>query len=203
MASFTVERLQSPLEFDDFVSQFKVQNGLKKLGSGVFSEVVAHPKQKDCYKIGRIGRSGEDAYLEFLKMIRNKTTNPLFQKIHTLTFFKNKDAREQWYVVRMEKLHPLWAMESKRVKPTPMAKIVRSLLEGTDQRNLKQFTDFLKALSITAPKGKQLMEDVRVIDQSFKLTQPDLHDGNMMLRTNGELVITDPIAYLKPKSKRK
>lgn len=65
------------------------------------------------------------------------------------------------------------------------------------------FSGFLETLSVSSKIGKDLVEALETIDKSFDLASPDLHSGNMMLRSNGDLVITDPVFGLKKKSKRK
>ena len=206
MPAFQIQRLISPMDFEVFRDRFCAKNQLKFLNSGAFAEVVAHPKSDECYKISRLPVSEKDAYLEFLNLIRKKRNNPFLPKIKSLTFFEHRETKQKWYVVRMEKLRPLsfsrprGEVESKTMV-SPMARIVRKIMEDSNRKTLEDFEAFLSAMNLKSGPGKQLLEAVQVVKTGFGMADPDLHDGNMMLRKNGELVITDPIANLKPKSK--
>ena len=119
----------------------------------------------------------------------------------SVTIFTNATERESWYVVRMEKLKP-WNTNSVR-SARSLVKTVMNILENSNEKKLTHLINFLEELSVSSKVGKNLIEAIEVVNESFKLASPDLHYGNMMMRHNGDLVITDPIAHLYTRPKRK
>ena len=187
------------------------RKGAKRLGSGAFA--VAYLKGGRNPVVIKIGRMG-DAYIEYAKkVIQSKSKNPFLPKIHSLTLYK-ADPRasgefgldyQEFYVVKMEKLYDLQDKHKDNVGRIcdmfeqlveynySVDKWMRSndwssfCVPGMMEFN---FSVNKKAMLWLKDARKVVMRALRAADCGGW----DIHGGNIMVRKNGQLVLTDPIA---------
>jgi hypothetical protein len=189
-----IQRLDSPMTKWDFIRAFNKRNKFREIGSGTYSHVYSKAKSPYVYKIGSFEKESKDPYLSYLKAIAGKD-NPVFPKIRTITLFHYKGAKkgdsEFFYVVEMEKLKHF------SYKNTSLAH--QQLREKLDYHVTYEAYESFGA-SIFSTKTELIEKDVPQIDEILNLLgklgkkfKPDWHEGNLMMRKDGHLVITDPV----------
>ena len=187
------------------------RKGAKRLGSGAFA--VAYLKGGRKPVVIKIGRMG-DAYIEYAKkVIQSKSKNPFLPKIHSLTLYK-ADPRasgefgldyQEFYVVEMEQLYDLQDKHENSVGR--IVDMMEQLVEYNYSVDKWMKNNDLGSFSIPGifevkttinKKAMLLLKDLRkVVMKALRVSGHgdwDIHDCNIMVRKNGELVLTDPIA---------
>lgn len=186
------------------------RKGARRLGSGAFA--VAYLKSGRKPVVIKIGRMG-DAYIEYAKkVIQSKSKNPFLPKIHSLTLYKAErgdgycdNEYHEFYVVEMEKLYDLEDKHKDNVGR--IVDMMEQLVEYNYSVNkwLKNndYGSFCVPGVIDVKvnidkKALKLLKDLRkIVMKALRVSgcgDWDIHDGNIMVRKNGQLVLTDPIA---------
>lgn len=154
-----------------------------EIGSGAYGCVYNNVHEETAVKTGNA--LDNDGYLTFLKVARANQNNPFFPKIHRATLFKAKtDTRWESFLIEMERLQkghskPLW---------DDIVYCVEDLIYRDKARTIPGIEPVPKALKTAISLIKKAKTRHRYgVDW-------DIHDDNMMLRPNGQLVITDPLS---------
>lgn len=186
------------------------RKGARRLSSGAFATAYLKSGRKPMViKIGRMG----DAYIEYAKkVILSKSTNPFLPKLYSLTLYKaqkgeNYDELEyhEFYVVEMERLYELEEKHENNVGRIVdmMEQLVEynySVDRWLKNNDIGSFCvpGLLDIKVNIDKKALILLKDLRkVVMKALRAAgcgDWDIHDGNIMVRKNGQLVLTDPIA---------
>jgi hypothetical protein len=174
--------------------------GGKFLGSGAFARTYL--KGSEVIKVGREG----DAYIQYAKqVIKANSRNPFLPKLFGLTIYKPAKNLEWgcdgFYVVRMERLYEL----NSKHKDEAVGAIVNAFEQIVEYNySLKKWTDRHDPICIPglfevkATFNKRALKWLKharsIVTKASKYGDWDIHDGNIMVRKNGQLVLTDPIA---------
>lgn len=185
------------------------RKGAKRLGSGAFATTyLKSGRTPHVIKIGSMG----DAYIAYAKkVIQAKSKNPFLPKLYSLTLYKAKGENlpeieyEEFYVVKMERLYDLEDKHENSVGR--IVDMMEQLLEynHTVDKWMKS-NDYghisvpgvLEVRTVVNKRALKLLKDLRkVVMKALRVSGHgdwDIHDGNIMVRKNGQLVLTDPIA---------
>lgn len=155
--------------------EFLENKGFKKLGSGLYSVVYAHPTNPDiAIKVGE-----PDPWPDYaVWATENGYAGKFAPLVHSLKSYKGNGHRD-FYVAVMERL-----VDTIRGVREEYADHNQSRLHNpfnVDGWELKRddsrpdLQDFMHQMSNAGYSG-------------------DLHDGNIMVRKDGEIVITDPVS---------
>lgn len=196
-----VINMDSPLTKDEFIKKFKKLNGFKEIGSGTYAKVYGSKNCEFVYKIGYYTNAKKDPYLSYLRAIAG-SNNPAFPVVRTISLcsFKNPKAKgkeklnrysHNFYVVEMEKL----ARFDRSKTSAPYV----SLHEELDNHvNFEAYS--VTGKSVLTIKEEGLVDEIPQIDEILQLLdrlgekfKPDWHSDNLMMRQDGQLVITDPV----------
>jgi hypothetical protein len=198
------------------------QSGGTILGSGAFATTLSHPKWNYILKIFH----NDSAYLAYARYAFKNQHNPCVPKFldkprkiipnYSRDWLYNKNL----YYVRMEKLKSLQEMD---VRFYDMYKTINrrkthllSILSNNDIRTKEEFlqldllnpsytSDQILAIEDIQKLLKtnpwifdyiNVLKDVHALANSISATI-DLHDENVMVRSDGVLVITDPLSFRK------
>lgn len=161
-------------KFNNLVQALEKQ-GWRKLGSGVFAQVLEHPKFPYVIKMF----ANDPAYMRYFNWARQNQDNPHVPKIRGKFIKIANDV----YAIRMEKLIQLPQYNDPMFVDYVSPELKhRTLGYIFDPKNY----DYLKE---NYPK---LYEVIAAINSMVKYT--DIHSENVMMRKDGTLVITDPMA---------
>jgi hypothetical protein len=187
----------------------------KRLGSGVFGTAYLNKSNNLVYKVG--GADENDGYLNWVYAVFSdpkSKSNPFLPIIHSISIVHGQ--RESGYVVVMERL-----AEFPDYDPMDVIGHIDSEVDRV-RRNRKPRKPKVRAVApmklgfmgvqdVVAPQNKKIkavieksMQQhkkafdaaVQLIVSVIKRTRRgnDIHGGNVMMRADGQLVITDPVA---------
>lgn len=150
--------------------------GYKLLGRATRSAALMHPERPD--EVLRIGRyDGKDAtdgtdpadgWLFYYDMLVSQTDDPCAPKVHKIDLFPTH------YEVRMERLY-----EAGREHKRDLSEVNYGRRADVKNKGFAAFIDKVRAAW-------------RTIDGAGWNGGLDLHEGNIMRRADGQIVVTDP-----------
>ena len=179
LRQFQNDNKESPLNMDSDYSNSQeevveklAKYGFTELGRGIGGAVFGHPKHEYVMKVFY----HDPAYLTWFKFCKANQNNPYVPKI------KGKLIRvipnREMYAIRMEPLEPI----SETRYNTELYDILNGVLfHGHDYRKYTTDDDLGAILTF-----------IRQCIESGERNE-DLHPGNIMQRSNGHLVFTDPL----------
>jgi preprotein translocase subunit Sss1 len=187
------------LTLKDVLDKFSSFGG-KILGSGAFGCALMHPKWNFVVKIF----SQDDAYLKFVRFVlrnpRNSYPKFLDKPRRFLPNFRRPAKDEYMYIIRMEKLEPL-----PRETWSEMSRVIWTI-EAGKQPQEDVLKNMLAVLKDKHPNIVEFIRDFRFFADYARFLRKtddfgymDLHDGNLMTRKNGDLVLIDPFVGGHPK----
>lgn len=162
--------------------------GATYVGSGAYANVYGNERRGVAYKIFRA--KSNNAYLNFLKeLLKLNTPNRFLPRIYGVRLIKNQ--KDDWgnsdtFVVAMEMLQEL------DNKHEGVVRIIEELLES---KSAKGNDDVVRKVLGLRPT-RELDTALNLITRANKGRKYtlDIHSGNIMLRDNSQVVITDPLA---------
>lgn len=185
-------------DWDRGMPRYKKSAKLEPLGIGGATSVAhKHKPSGDVVKYTELGREGiSHTNYQFLRLILKHQDNPYFPKVYKVkTYPKRGVSDTAEMVLRMEELHHL--DNSNFYKIFDELGLERPTNKTAWQAGLIIDGLFMKPQTrqqlMRTTKNPKLREALRLLEPLFRHYQPDMHIANWMLRTNGELVITDPI----------
>jgi len=178
---FKIETLKVKGSVADFLTEIQNIMGMKYLGSGINGRAFAVDNTeiiKVFYK--------DDAYRYFIKKLSKlKQENSFAPRINYV--LKLKGNFETCYMVSMERL--LGVNELKKPEREKFYEFQRFI-----ERYISDDLPFPKKI-IDPIFPKELIDILEIIETGTKKLRfaCDLHAGNVMVRANGDYVITDPM----------
>ena len=185
---------------DDYISRLR-DRGMRKVGSGVQSNVYQHPQfDKIVVKVSR----EEQAPLAYLKYVLTHQSNPYVPKVYHVRRFRTKERGwgSEYYIAFIEKLTEyklLRPLERQRIVKTHLGPDIVAWLGGDKKYNPYAFEYMAEpeGLALMRASNKKLgVPSKHLIDVMSFISKHtaslDLHHGNIMLR-GSHPVITDPV----------
>lgn len=180
---FSIKKLKVNCDVQDFINDVLNIMEAKRLGSGVFG--TAYDVGGD--EIIKVF-TYDSAYLYYLNKISKLEGNSFIPKINFV--LKITDGDETRYMVSMEKLKEFHSLKKKSPERKTFLKFQKYVVDYVER-----MIDIPKDLYLeTCPKD--LKNVISIIDSAVNRNNSfgfDLHVGNIMVRANGDFVITDPI----------
>ena len=197
----------------DYIKRLVKTLGIKRLGSGGYSTVFQHPVYHNV-AVKLVG-ADDTMYISFMRSCMKMQDNPWLPKVIGIHQVRIHDswtnsnivaadehldfANTQW-IVFLEKLRAAKLSEIEAGVQQVLSTIPDKYFSGhggktfSSRNYYSDFDDFRKKDWTNIAK---LSTDKHVCDLAALLTSigaNDLHDGNVMMRNDGQLVITDPVA---------
>lgn len=172
----------------DFVQCLTGERKLSLIANGVYGSVY---RNKPTDTVLKVGMAHENiGYLSYLRTVRKYQDNPFFPRIYFAALFTNGLGCE-FFVVKMERLVRGCIYVKNQLRDIAWFDVVQyikeSCMDNENPMNLR-----FKGRAIP----QALFNAIYVLKRSFRANhfEWDLHEDNMMVRPNGNLVITDPWA---------
>lgn len=156
-----------------------IKKGFTALGSGAYSTVYG---KEGSDRVIKVGRQPDDGWIDYCKWAaENGFAGGLAPKVYSYKRF-NRGERE-FSVAVMERMEKTGHRIGAQMDAYPIKWLI--------QMDLQYDNDMVKLLlDAASPKFREFGAKMRErFDSHF-----DLHDGNVMLRKDGSLCITDPLA---------
>jgi len=171
------------------IALIKAQKGnFRRIGSGCFGDVFGSDQSSIVYKTGLVEEN--QTYLDFIRRVANlKVHNPYFPKVFGIRIYKDIDESDGDYdrfVVAMERLAHLKNLEHRRA-----VDIIDSLL-CKYSGGVSEFESSALGIKVVVPKVLERAASLLQRIQDDNRASFDIHDQNIMLRGNRQLVFTDP-----------
>lgn len=198
------ELLNTPWKSPRELISWLRSKGFRRLGGGVFSAAYGKPGHK---RIVKISKREDKCWIQFANWAMRLTANPYIPNIYWFKPYKGtrKGKQETFFVTLIERLRPFTIGNIKRIDdPVIVAALLRYgyWVEG-EQDELEDHLDALGYGTSTRTVQRILKQYsnhkfVQTIKRFERFGGPecssDIHSGNLMLRDDGTLVITDPLA---------
>lgn len=187
-----------------------VDSGGQVMGMGNYGSVYAHPKWPYVVKTFK-----EDSpYIRFMRWAHNNPHSAfpkMFGKPKAVIPPYTRDwgaGDDRFFAVRLEKLKPIsyetYGIFQKYHKP--IARYFHMMgdpdefnRQYPDPQSKQEFINNGKEMLSTIPenviKAIEGYYSLYLANREFNFGDEDLHQGNMMVRDNGEIVLTDPLWY--------
>lgn len=196
MLKFSVDkRLCSQHEVSEAIRR---KNKLRLLGEGAFARVYGSKHKDYVVKVtdldyGTVGRDMtygfRDPYLDYLDFAALYPNNPFFPKLHDVVLFTKPVEDEQTFaVVVLERLRPLNRSNKRGMNLYSYMQDINAMLyECGDIHKRFARTDLFN-------KTSYMYQALSVLYDINRRWSDDLHISNVMIRADGQLVITDPVS---------
>jgi len=195
-----VQELLTEETVPDYLKRLIGSLKMKELGRGAYASVFQHPVYHNvAVKIFEY----DPDYLEYIRICQ-KTKNrwlPQVVSVHKLKMdevetwrhkkYDEKPGKTDAYIVFFEKLRPakmkeIWAAGKEIAKDVPEEHAME-LLDNT-------FEDWHRGHWHIVKQYAKDKETKKLAEIAVRVGFHDVHDGNVMIRSNGQLVFTDPVA---------
>lgn len=190
VSEFMINPENSKKTYAELMKDFKKSGG-KNIGYGVFGMVYYHPKWPYVLKTFK----SDDAYLKFARYAYDNP-HPSFPKFYgkpQRVDPKIATINDKRYLVRIEKLKPISKKNFNKIdfKLSNFFKLIHNPDDVTDgeRHTLLNMKNQIHKVSKSVYK---LLEGWYLIKRDLNL-QVDLHDGNIMVRNDGQYVWVDPV----------
>lgn len=170
--------------------------GFRPVGAGGYSDVFAHPGKSYVIKISH---DSDEAYLRYAYYCKSHAQdNPILPKIFDIWSVHG------YFLVVTEKLSPIGYGPF----PSHLSDLIMSFIYWSkreyrlDPRKPQHYEDFVRKRGVDSNLDTRAYEWIKNHDQMLSALAIwidknggglDMKPDNMMKRTNGEIVITDPI----------
>jgi hypothetical protein len=172
-----------------WIGQMLRQQGFRRLGSG--ASTITYGKARTPYVV-KVNENHDPAAYKFYSMVTNQRSR-YFPKIHLLKTFVSEHG-EFFFVVITERLFELTDRSWKRVNPSGKG-FASWLATQPDARIQVVGLDFADAANRWQRRnGSHIKLVNNIINATAKYAEPDLFDGNLMVRLpSGDVVLNDPV----------
>ena len=183
---FEIQKISVDCDPKTFVKEVLSVLRARLIGDGAFATAYSVGKDEIIKVFER-----DRGYLYYLNALaKMKTQNSFAPVINSVIQVKN--GRKSVYMVSMERLQP-WTKLKSRSKQKKMFYDFLDLVDKLADSRYNAIPDEL----VSAILPDELTDVLKIVVRGTKLSTieltNDLHAGNVMVRTNGEFVITDPL----------
>lgn len=195
LADLLVTNISSNGYVDNQVHSFESEAkalGYVKLGSGYFSQAWSHPEIKD-YAI-KLGFKKEDSGALYAAYCRDNQGKAGIPTVYGLDRFKS------CYVVLMDKLisydrlYTLYHTKKSYYESANKGAVIKPQAIKDYEHISSYFSNYRQDLPVDLGVHQTAI-DIRSFFQGVAAF--DLHDGNIMIDKHGQLIITDPVSFIK------
>lgn len=181
--------------YDAYIQRLTKDLRIEKLGSGYYAKVFQHPTHPDVAV--KVLSDNDPEYIKYVKIIRKRQKNPWFPKIIGLEKVRfdssYKSGKSKGYVIFFERLSKISGKEYKGVSKIFIDEL-KKYRKNVDTSSYAELMDLgLSDWKIIAKNSNDpnISELAKVL---VKVGAKDIHDENVMKRSNGHFVFTDPVA---------
>ena len=183
---FEIQKISVDCDPNTFVKEVLSVLRARMIGDGAFATAYSVGKDEIIKVFER-----DRGYLYYLKALaKMKTQNSFAPVINSV--LQVKKGRKSVYMVSMERLQP-WTKLKTRAKRSAMFYDFINFVDSVADSEYNTIPDEL----VSAILPDELNDVLKIVVRGTKLSTielaNDLHAGNVMIRTNGEFVITDPL----------
>ena len=173
-------------------------NKWNDVGIGQQSSVFSHDKHSDkVIKLTLAMDNQRDPAYQFLRLCLSHQDNPFFPKIHKIKRYPT--GGETALLISMERLIPLTDQDFEHLQQLMGVPFVPEPKDSIEMVTGGLFNSFTKPgvrqFIMKNTKNPDLSKALRLLEPLFRHYGPDMHMGNIMKRSNGQIVIMDPITY--------
>lgn len=176
----------------------KIPKNLKYLDTGIQSSAYLHKPTNTILKHTALPANEGNPVYQFIRLASNHQDNPYFPKIHNTKGY-SKDGKTARLLIKMEKAKPLNKKEI--LKCVKLFGFSLSELGPYDFDNWNN--TFTKTFNEVATRRQlyanivdnDLKQALRLLEPLFQHYNPDMHFGNIMVRSDGHIIIMDPIGW--------
>jgi hypothetical protein len=192
-----------------FIAKFADDNNMERIGKGSFAEVFSSPSLRHVVKIGKLpyedlediedieedvpfSLKGNIAYFIYITQYASLyKDNPFLPKVYNVTVYTNHKRKEKFFVIEIEKLESVKGRGGVKEWCKSFIRLFGHT-HGVDLHRLELF------LTQVDEKLRRHFEDLTLclealLDDGAYPMCLDIHDENIMVRDDGQIVITDPV----------
>jgi hypothetical protein len=183
---FEIQKINVDCDPKTFVKEILSVLHAREIGAGAFATAYSVGKDEIIKVFER-----DRGYLYFLKAIsKSKKQNSFLPQINSVLRVKN--GRKIVYMVSMERLKSYFQLRDGSKRKTEFSNFMNFLDKSVDPDH-KVIPDEI----VQNVLPEELNDVLKIVVRGTKLITIDLgcdlHSGNVMIRANGEFVITDPL----------
>jgi len=178
------------------------QNGFKKLGGGVFAVAYGKPGHN---RIVKVSKRQDDCWIKFAQWAMSKTNNKHLPKIPWIKRYqgKRKGKATEFFITIIERLNPLTKSAITKIADPGVLLGLKHFADldwVTMETIKKNYNSYVRASSQSRKDfssqyaNHPFVRALRQINNFQGKCYQDLHMGNLMQRSDGTVIITDPIA---------
>lgn len=177
--------------------EYNTPKNWENVGRGQQSNVFTHPLHPNkVIKVTVALNDVEDPTYQFIRLCKSNQDNPYFPKIYNIKKYPSGD--ESVLVISLEKLKPLDVSDFEKLKQVMSIPFVsdddkHGSTVGGIHHSFQSQT--VRRYIMKNTPDTQLKQALRLLEPLFRHYGPDMHLGNIMKRTNGQIVFIDPITY--------
>jgi hypothetical protein len=190
VSDFMINPEHSNKTYEQIFKEFKKSGG-KNIGYGAFGMVYSHPKWQYVLKTFK----SDDSYLKFVRYAYDNP-HPSFPKFYgkpQRVSPKIQTINDKRYLVRIEKLKPISkkAFDKIDFRLADFFKLIHNPDDVSDEERY-ELLNMRSNLRQVSKSVYNLLEGLYLIRSNLMLPE-DLHDGNLMVRNDGQFVWIDPV----------
>jgi hypothetical protein len=187
---FEIQKIDVDCDPKTFVKEILSVLHAREIGEGAFATAYSVGKDEIIKVFER-----DRGYLYFLKAIsKSKKQNSFLPQINSV--LKVKSGRKIVYMVSMERLKSFFQLRDGSKRKTEFSNFMNFLDKSVDPDH-KVIPDEI----VQNVLPEELNDVLKIVVRGTKLITIDLgcdlHSGNVMVRANGEFVITDPLCDIE------
>jgi hypothetical protein len=187
---FEIQKINVDCDPKTFVKEILSVLHAREIGEGAFATAYSVGKDEIIKVFAR-----DRGYLYFLKAIsKSKKQNSFLPQINSVLRVKN--GRKIVYMVSMERLKSVFQLREGSKRKTEFYNFMNFLDKSVDPDH-KVIPDEI----VQNVLPEELNDVLKIVVRGTKLITIDLgcdlHSGNVMIRANGEFVITDPLCDIE------
>ena len=181
------------------------KNGFKQIGRGWFAVVFAKAGHN---RVVKISTAQDDCWIAFAQYAQTKTNNPHLPKIPWIKRYQGDrhGIAQEFFITIIERLDPLNDQTIPRItdKGVLFGIMLFANLDFSTVDSIEDAYNNQPGLSmandpeiITKYRNHPFIKTVQEINRLPGDCTSDLHSGNLMIRKDGTVVITDPLANIR------
>jgi hypothetical protein len=167
------------------------------LGWGIATTAHHHPTTNKVVKYTRLKYQQQDPMYQFMRLAYAHQSNPYFPKIYNIKSYGKAGYMDK-LVATVEKALPLTQQGIQQwftLLGTSHEEFAKSGANSPDEFLVSLFKDPMHRAKIKSlTSDPHLKQALRLLEPLFQHYSPDMHTGNIMVRSDGHLIIMDPVS---------